>query len=93
MIGGERERERDRDSMKSNEVKLLEHSRTHTRTARRDQDAGCIYVHIRERDIKCTKILSNSSRFFITVTMDLITDPRSFSRALSTSGFSYLVLK
>ena len=31
------------------EIRLLKRSRTHTRTARRDQDAGCIYVQIRER--------------------------------------------
>lgn len=38
-----------------------------------------MYTYV--RDTKCTKILSNSSRFFVIAT-DLITDPRSFSRAL-----------
>lgn len=78
--------------IKSKEIRLLKRSRMHTRTARRDQDAGCIYVQIRER-YQMHEYYQTAAGSFITATMDLITDPRSFKSSFIDVWFSYLVLK
>lgn len=66
------------DSIKSWEVRLLKRSRTHTRTTRRDQDAGCIYVQIRERYqmheniIKQQQVLSLLLRILLRILVHLV---------------------
>lgn len=64
------------ESIKSWEVRLLKRSRTHTRTARRDRDAGCILCTDTWEIPNARKYYQTAAGSFITATADLITDPR-----------------